>query len=113
MEEKKKKTNIWFVLLITLFIIFISLYFMNGVGYYDATRNRMILTDEKKEQFEKDVSEGKYIDIEDYFKDQKKDYDNNFSNLSLKVSDSIDVVFNKGLKETIKALGKLFKEKKA
>lgn len=115
MEEKetKKKHNIWLILLIIFFIIFICLYFMNGVGYYDASRNRMILTEEKKEQFEKDVSEGKYIDIEDYFSDQKKEYDNQFSNLSLKLSDGIDTLVNKGLKETMKALEKLFKEKKA
>ncbi len=113
MEEEKKKTNWWFIILIILFIIFVSLYFMNGVGYYDSTRNRMILTEEKKEQFEKDVSEGRYIDIENYFSDTNKDYDNNFSNIGLKISDGIDTVLNKGLKKTLKALSKLFKEKKA
>lgn len=109
MEVKKKKANGWLIILITLFLVFISLYFMNLIGYYDVTRNRTLLTEEKRQQFENDVNEGKEIDIEDYFEEQKKDYSNNFSDVSLKISDGVDVLVNKGLKETIKALGKLLK----
>lgn len=109
MEENKKKTNWWLIIFIILLIVFGSLYFMNLIGYYDANRNRMLLTEEKRKQFEHDVSIGKDVRLEDYFENQKKDYGNSFSNLSLKISNSIDVLINKGLKQTFKALGKLFK----
>ena len=109
MEDKKEKKNKFLIILYILFIIYICLYFMNMVGYYDTNRNRTILTEEKKRQFEIDVSNGKEVDIEDYFKEQKKDYSNNFSNISLYISNSIDIIINKGLKELLKELGKLFK----
>lgn len=108
MEEKKKKSTPWGVILIVLFIIFISLYFMNVIGYYDVNRNRMMMTEEKIKEFELDVESGNYIDINDYLEDVKRDYDNGFSNLSLKVSNGIDVFLNKGLKSAMKALEKLF-----
>lgn len=109
MEEKKKSINWWKIIFISLLIVFMCLYFMNMVGYYDASRNRMLLTEEKRRQFEEDVSEGKEIDIKDYFEDQNKDYSNNFSNVSLKISDGVDMIVNKGLRGTMKALGKLLK----
>lgn len=109
MEEKKKKKNPWGIVLLILFIVFISLYFMNVIGYYDVNRNKMLLTEEKIEEFESDIASGKYIDINDYFKEEKREYDNSFSNISLNVSNGIDTILNKGLKNTMKALGKLFK----
>ena len=109
MEEKKKKNNPWGIILLVLFIIFICLYFMNVIGYYDVNRNRMKMTEEKIQQFESDVESGEYIDLNDYFLEEKRDYDNSFSNISLTVSDGINVFLNKGLKSTMDALGKLFK----
>jgi len=108
-EEKKKKPNYFKFIFISLFILFISLYFMNVIGYYDVNRNRTILTEEKIKEFEADIQNGEYIDLNNYFEENNKDYDNNFSNISLKVSDGIDVFLNKGLKGTLKALEKLFK----
>ena len=82
---------------------------MNIVGYYDVNRNRVMMTEEKIKEFEADVANGEYIDINNYFADEKKEYDNGFSNISLNVSKGIDIFLNKGLKGAMKALGKLFK----
>ena len=109
MEEKKKKPNYFKSIFITLLIVFVSLYFMNITGYYDVNRNKTILTEEKRKEFEEDIKNGEYIDINDYFEEKKVDYNNGFSNLSLKVSDGIATFLNKGLKNTLKALEKLFK----
>lgn len=109
MEDKKKKPNYIKYIFITLFVIFLCLYFMNIIGYYDVNRNRTILTEEKIKEFETDIKNGEYIDLNDYLEEEKKEYDNNFSNLSLKLSSGIDTFLNKGLKSTLKALEKLFK----
>lgn len=82
---------------------------MNIIGYYDVNRNRTLLTEEKIKEFETDIQNGEYIDLSNYFEQEKKDYNNNFSNISLKISDGIDTFLNKGLKSTLKALEKLFK----
>jgi len=109
LEDKKKKPNYIKYIFITLFVIFLCLYFMNIIGYYDVNRNRTILTEEKIKEFETDIKNGEYIDLNDYLEEEKKEYDNNFSNLSLKLSSGIDTFLNKGLKSTLKALEKLFK----
>lgn len=109
MEEQKKKPNYFKFIFITIFLVFISLYLMNVVGYYDVARNKTILTEEQIKQFEKDIENGNYIDLNDYLEKDKRQYDNSFSNISLKISNGIDNVLNKGLKNAWKALEKLFK----
>lgn len=111
MEENKitKKPNYFKYTFITLFIIFISLYFMNIIGYYDVNRNKTLLTEEKIKEFENDIKNGEYIDLNNYLEEENRDYNNNFSNISLQLSNGIDIFLNKGLKNTIKALEKLFK----
>lgn len=109
MEEKKKKTNYFKIIFIVLFIIFISLYFMNVIGYYDVARNRTALTQEQINRFERDIEEGNYIDLNDYLEEETKEYDNGFSNISLNISNGIDTVLNNGLKSALKAIEKLFK----
>lgn len=109
MEEKKPKPNYFKIILIILIIIFLSLYFMNIVGYYDVNRNRTILTEEQIKQFERDIENGEYIDINDYLEPKNKDYDNSFSNISLNISNGIDTFLNKFLQKALKMMGKLLK----
>ena len=82
---------------------------MNIIGYYDVNRNKTVLTEEKIKQFEIDIQNGEYIDLNNYFEEMNIKYNNKFSNISLKVSDGIDTFLNKGLKSALKALEKLFK----
>ena len=109
MEEKKEKINYFKITFIVIFIIFICLYFMNMIGYYDVGKNRTLLTEEKIKQFEKDIENGEYIDLNNYFEEDKRNYDNSFSNVSLTISNGINDFLNKGLGKAFKALEKLFK----
>lgn len=107
MEEKKKPNYFLKVLMIT-FIIFISLYTLDNLGYYNIASKKSILTEEKRKEFESDVKNGNNIDIKKYIEDDTN-YRNTFSNFGYKISDEIDKVLNKGLKNVGKVLEKLFK----
>ena len=102
MEEKKKK-NIFLRVLFILFIIYISLYVMDSLGYYNIASKNKIITDKKMEEFERDIKNGKEIDI------NETDYKNQYSNLGYHISMGIDTVLNKGFKNIGKILEKLFK----
>lgn len=107
--EQKKKPN-WFKIVITgLFIVYISLYFLNVSGYYDSNiRRKVEFTESQIEQFEKDVASGEVLDVKEYLKDQTKDYTNNVSKFGYKLSSEIDVIFNRSIEEIIRILSKLF-----
>ena len=107
MEEKKKKNNWFLKSLLIIFIIFISLYLMDNLGYYNiATRNK-VLTEEKMKEFENDVKNGKNIDIKEYVKDNTN-YKNVYSNIGYESSEIINNVLNKGFSNIGKILKKLF-----
>lgn len=107
MEEKKKK-NIFLRVLLILFIIYISLYVMDSLGYYNIASKNKIITDKKMEEFERDIKNGKEIDIKEYVRDET-DYKNQYSNLGYHISMGIDTILNKGFKNIGKILEKLFK----
>ena len=105
----KKKKN-YFVFLISIsFIVFLVLYFAQQNGYYDYTNyNKMQITKEAMERFEKDVSEGKNIEIEDYLEFTYKDYSNGISNLGIKTGSIIENIIIDGLGKTIEIFKVLF-----
>lgn len=81
-----------------LFVIFITLYISQVAGYYEYANNQqMILTEKQIEKFESDVKSGKNIDIEDYMKNTKKNYNTGISKMGLKVSDIISDGVSKGV----------------
>ena len=50
-----------------LIILFFTLYFANKTGYYESRlQSKTNLTKEAIERFEKDVAEGKEVDINNY-----------------------------------------------
>jgi exopolysaccharide biosynthesis protein len=62
--DKKKILKIVFIV---LFLSFIIAYVIEKSGYYEYNlRNKTVLTKESMEKFEKDVSEGRDVSIEDY-----------------------------------------------
>ena len=76
--EKILKTS-----LIFLFVIFITLYITHVSGYYEYELHKKVeLTNEQIEQFENDIKNNKYIDVNDYVDNTIEDYSNNFSKLS-------------------------------
>lgn len=109
MEEKKKKPNYLKFILITLFVIYISLYILNYTGYYDGNiRRRVEFTKDQIEEFESDVESGEIVDLNDYLKEQNKDYVNKTSRMGYAISTNTEKFLNEGLKEIIKFLSKLF-----
>lgn len=106
--EKKKKVNWFKIIFSTLFVAYISLYFLNVSGYYDGNiRRKVQFTEEQIEAFERDVAAGENVDIKDYLKDQNKDFTNNISKFGYKLSFNIDRMFNSGVKEILRVLSKL------
>lgn len=92
----KRVISIFIVLFI---IMFLSLYFSRY--YYNIYDNKNVLTEEAIKKFEKDVSEGKEINMNNYIiKD--KNYNNKVCLIGLKISNIIDSCFNKLLKYLVK-----------
>jgi len=106
MTDKKKKNNMFFKVLGVLFVIYISLYLMESLGYYNINTKNKVLTDQAIIEFERDVKNGKSIDIKNYVGDNTN-YKNFYSNLGYNLSVGVDNVLNKGLKKVGDILKKL------
>lgn len=99
-------------ILIFLFIIFIALYISQSTGYYEYEQYKKVaLTNEQIKQFEKDVKNGKNVNVKDYVGETKKDYGNKISNTGLKISSEIEKYVKKFINTTFDAIGKAVKEK--
>lgn len=87
------------VLLITFFCLIVA----SESGYYEYELSKTTkLTNEKIEEFERDVKSGKKIDLNSYINTKENDYNNNISNLGNKLSDGLENVFSKGFKYLFK-----------
>ena len=107
MNEKKKKN--WFLTCLgILFVIYVCLYVMDNLGYYNIAAKNKVITEEKLQEFEADVKNGKEIDIKEYVRDTTN-YRNTYSNIGYSISVGIDNILNKGLSNVVKVLKKLFK----
>lgn len=106
MEEKKKKNNIFLKVLSILFLVYVSLYMMENLGYYNINTKNKVLTEEAIKEFENDVKSGKSIDIKNYVGDNTN-YKNFYSNLGYNLSIGVDNILNKGLKKIGDILKKL------
>ena len=99
------------VLLLFIVIIFLVMFFTSSSGYYEYELNKKTnLTQEAIERFEQDVKEGKEIDINNYLVNEKKDYNNKFSNAGLTLSNNIKKIFSEGVKFIFDSIGNLVDE---
>ncbi|MBO5120599.1 MAG: hypothetical protein J6C28_02795 [Bacilli bacterium] len=90
--------------MIFIVISFLSLYITSTSGYYEYNlKQKNILTDEAIERFEKDVKEGKKIIASNYI-EEKKDYNNKSSEITLKLSNFISKTFDKIMKYIFKKI---------
>ena len=96
--KDKKKNNYFKVVIITFFIIYLSLYFLNYSSYYEKRRGKVEFTNSQIEKFEADIENGENVDIESYLVNQNKDYSNVVSDIGYNFSNIIDFIINKGLK---------------
>ena len=105
-EDKKKLGNkICSKIFMALFIAFLALYLSEKTGYYEYNlQNKMIMTTEAIEKFEKDVSEGKDVRREDYLVSTDKDYSSSLTRGTNKVSMKVNNMLKKGIEGVFKVL---------
>ena len=107
----KKKTKIYRLIFLLCFISYLTFYISGQKGYYEyRERKKMSFTKEQIEQFEKDVKEGKKIDVNSYIGNTDKDYQNKISNGTLKISETISKYTKKGVNTVFTKLGKVVEE---
>lgn len=84
------KNNFLRIMSLTVFLIFLALYYSSNAGIIDyQARNRTALTEEQIKMFEDDVKNNVEIDIKKYLDDKEEKYDNNVSKTTLKLSNAI------------------------
>lgn len=96
MNKKIVKLGIYVIV-----IIFLCSYFVQTSGYYEyELHNKKNLTEEAILQFEKDVKEGKDIDINNYLLNTNVDYSNKLtdttSNISIKLNNYLKEILTNG-----------------
>ena len=97
--------------MIIIFIFFSITLLLSVSGYYQTElRKQMILTQDAIDSFERDVAEGKNIDINNYLEMNKKNYDNRFSKSGRYLSKKLNEIISKGIKKTLKIIAKAIEE---
>lgn len=100
--------KIMYISFLILFIIFISIYSASSSGYYEYSNNKKtVFTEKKIKEFEKDVKEGKNININNYLNEDVKDYSNKVTNFGDNVSLFINKSMNFILKGSFKVIEKM------
>ena len=106
---KKKKNNYFFIILGMLFVVFISYIIAYNSGYYEMSNlKKARITEEKKEEFERDVKNSENVEIKDYLSDEYIDYSSTMSKVGNRLSNSIDKFIEGGLSDFLNTIGKLF-----
>lgn len=91
-----------------LFVIFLSIYGASKSGYYEyENKKEAQFTEESIKQFEKDIADGKNVNIKDYLKNDTKNYDNKITNLGNTLSNVVSDGIVSGLEKTFKVVEKL------
>lgn len=104
-EKKKIASKIFWKVFLAFFIAFFALYVSEATGYYEFEQHKKVtLTEEKIKQFEKDVAEGKKVDITQYMGDREINYQNNISKTGLNLSENIGKAVQSGLEATFNFL---------
>lgn len=107
--KKKKNTKVFWFILICLFVVYIGLYISNETGYYESKMNNKVkLTNEAIQKFEKDIADGKDVTMEDYLVRESYDYSNKASKAGLKFSNFTESFMSDGISQIFKVLGKFF-----
>lgn len=105
---KLKPKKIFNTILFVLFTLYISFYIASVSGYYEyekSEQNKM--TEEKMKEFEKDIKDGKKVDIKDYISNNTIKYNNRITEIGNSLSDLINNSIIGGLEQTFKLVEKL------
>ena len=99
------------IFVLVLVIMFTAFFLVTTGEYYEhKLRENTILTNEAIERFEKDIKEGKNIDLDNYIPNNNKDYSNGMSNFNKSVSGTIDKVFSETLRYLFKSINDVVNE---
>ena len=91
--------------ILLLIILFLGLYYAYSNGYYEKKiKDKILLTNEKIEEFEQDLKDGKDITLEDY-KVKETDYSTRTSKFSLNISSKAEHLVDSAIKYIFKKLG--------
>jgi len=102
----KHKKLIKFLVALLIFI-FLCSYFIENSGYYEYNlQNKKTLTEEQIKQFEKDVKEGKDIDLDTYLKETTIDYSNQLTRTTSEANIKLNNYLKSILSSTFNILGK-------
>lgn len=109
--KKNKKNKVFKFIFMIFFISFLVIYFSELTGYYEYQNyKKSNLTEEQIKKFEKDVQDGKEIDLNEYLIIEDKKYNNTLSKVSNKLSNTISNIVQNGVENTFKFLSKLIDE---
>ncbi len=110
-EENTSNDNKLVKVLLIIFVLFLVMYISKETGIYEyKTYNKTKITKENIEQFEKDLSEGKNVTLNDYIVNDYKDYSNIVSRCGSSLSKLVEKLLNSGIKKTLKIISALFYE---
>ena len=105
----KKKNNIFFKILLCLFIVFAALMVTLQSGYYDAKKSsEVLLTESKIKEYEEKLKNNEPIDLNSYIEGDKKYYGNEVAEFGLKVTNEVEKVASSCFDTISKVLKTLF-----
>lgn len=105
----KPKKILKFISVITI-LIFLFSYFLENSGYYEYNlQTKKNLTEEQIKQFEKDLQEGKNINIKNYLETNTKDYSNNLTRTTSNTTLKLNKYLKQFLTEGFDIIGKFIK----
>lgn len=109
--KNKKTEQITKIIFMLCFISFVTFYISGQSGYYEYNaKKKMTFTKEQIEQFEKDVKEGKNIDVKEYLKNTDKNYQNKISKATLNISENISKYTKKSINMIFTKIGRAIEE---
>lgn len=104
-KPKSKFKVTFYILLISFCIVYVS----GKTGYYETNLHKnTLLTSEAIKEFEKDIADGKAVDIKDYIKADVHDYRNSYSKLGFNISKTISTVLTEGVVKVTEFFKALF-----
>lgn len=105
-----KKNIIKYVFFI-FFLSFVVSYVIERSGYYEYNlQKRTVLTNESMRKFEKDISEGKDVTLEEYAIPTSKDYTSSLTIRTNKISVGVNRALKNGIERMFKLIGNFVKE---
>ena len=91
-----------------LFLLFVSLYIALESGYYEAkAAKKTAMTEESIAQFERDIKEGKPIDLESYTYVTTKEYGNKTTDAAIFIGSKVEKFMSTGINDFFNLLKSL------